>query len=259
MAPNVLRVSNQETIRRVLEKALDVRLLCMIKYQGDTSISVKGNIIDLITEKKNTSIIRFGNISSKGLKYLREKSLVQIECSIMSKKVIFTSRILSMDISSIFVEVPEHLLTVNRRSDERYKCLKEFGAFFKFSNFAPGWDDFSATPFYSHYGHYSGLIAIDDISLGGASLRTNFPAINKVTFKGFVDHDATFIFPMQQYLRTSIELRWIKKIKEYHQDHVSQPRPVTSYRLGLQFIDKSPKLLDSIRIFIHQLNQKQAI
>ena len=89
MEPTVLRVSNQETIRRVLEKAIDVRLLAMIKYQGDTSISVKGNFIDVIREENSKPIIRLGNISSKGLRYLREKSLVQIECCMMAKKVTF--------------------------------------------------------------------------------------------------------------------------------------------------------------------------
>ncbi len=187
---------------------------------------------------------------------------IQVEFATMATKIMFTSPVLDIGESWVRVGFPKTLVSLERRSSDRYVCRDHLMSFLSFSLWEPKVNDVLAPPMYAHQKESGAMVTIADISVGGICVVTRFPSICSVFFRGVVDGRALLHLPMQIPLPVEAEVRWIKKIKE----HVAQPKAdgtislyTRSYRLGLQFRNQSESSKIAIKQFTQQLALKDAI
>jgi hypothetical protein len=263
MDSSILRISSPERVQRILDRVIEAQLGVLFRWPKEPSVSVKGRVtamFDFYLEGgKKAKGLRISNISEKGMRYIWDKEVMQIEFVLMSTKVVFVCKIVSKDQNHVVVTAPKHLISVNRRKNERYPCTDNLTGLFRFDMFRPKWEDFASAPFFQHYSKMSGFIGIEDVSLGGVCISTTFPAINKLARRGLIDDSAELLLPMQKPVKAPVELRWIKRIKEHQKDDDGSVRQYTSYRLGLQFLNMNQELEQAIRMFIQQVTQQEAI
>lgn len=263
MDSSILRITSPERVQRILDRVIEAQLGVLFRWPKEPSVSVKGRVtamFDFYVEGgKKAKGLRISNISEKGMRYIWDKDIMQIEFVLMSTKVVFVCKIVSKDQNHVVVTAPKHLISVNRRKNERYPCTENLKGMFKFDMYNPKWTDYSAEPFYDHYSKLAGHLGVDDISLGGMCVSSAFPAINKLARRGLIDDSSKLILPMQKPVVAPVELRWIKRIKEHHKEEDGSVRQFMTYKLGLQFLNVNQELEASIRMFIQQISQQEAI
>jgi hypothetical protein len=263
MDSSILRISNPERVQRILDRVIEAQLGVLFRWPKEPSVSVKGRVtamFDFYLEGgKKAQGLRISNISEKGMRYIWDKDVMQVEFVLMSTKVVFVCKIVSKDQNHVVVTVPKHLISVNRRKNERYASTENLQGLFRFEMFRPRWEDFAASPCYQHYSKMSGYMKIEDVSLGGICVSSTFPSVNKIARRGLIDDAGEILLPMQKPVTAPIELRWIKRIKEHHKDDDGSVRQFMSYRLGLQFLNMNQEIETAIRMFIQQTTQQEAI
>ncbi len=100
---------------------------------------------------------------------------------------------------------------------------------------------------------------IAEVSFGGICAVARFPSINQTLKRGLVDEKAKLILPMQAPIDVGIEIRWAKRIKEHVAGNSADDSFLRSYRFGLEFTGYTDQMRMSIRQFIQQLSQADAI
>lgn len=244
-------------------RAVNAGLGVFFRCAEDPSISVRGKVdaIHEIVGPKGTrqKCIRINKVSDKGIRYVNGKDVVQVEFVLMSTKVVFMARILKSEANQLHVSLPRHLVSINRRKNERYGCTNELRGYFRLNKYRPPWNDFASAPFFDHFAGISGYMSIDDLSLGGICVTTPFPAINRVISEKFIDPSSEILLSMQKPCIVPTEVRWIKRVKEHEKDDLGGVRQFYTYRIGLQFMSMNDELDATIKQFIQQLAAQDAI
>ena len=193
---------------------------------------------------------------------IRSGAGVQVEFVTMATKVMFVAAVLEKGQESIRLAMPTALVSMERRQNERFTCREDLSAFLRLSIWEPQADDSTAPPFYPHHFASAPLISLADVSSGGICAITRFPAVCSVLLRGVKDESAKLILPMQEPLAVSIEVRWIKRIKEHiqHTQTAGQASLFSrTYRFGLLFTEQSEPLRLGLKQFMQQLALKEAI
>ena len=258
MEESQLKIANGERIGRILRRICQASLQVIIRTDATSSVAIKGRAVSLITEG-NARGVRISNNSEKGMAYLTDRLDAHVEFIMMSTKVIFTSRFLLREQSSIVLTIPEELISIERRKNARYFTTPDLSAFLGFSLFRPAEDDVTSAPFFLHYRDVGALVALSDLSLGGVCAVTRFPALNAVLRRGMIDDAATLHLPMQAPIPLAIEVRWFKKIREHIKTADGSSKSIRTYKCGLEFKGKNEAVEVSIRQFLQQLSQAGAI
>lgn len=258
MNENRLKISNPQRVARILRRICQASLQVIVRVEGSTAVAVKGRAATLIVDSE-TPGLRISNISEKGVSHLGNKSRVQVEFIMMSTKVVFLSTILTREQSSIIVNLPTALLSIERRKNARYACSEDLTAFLDLSLWKPDADDPTAPPFFAHQRDLASYIPIADVSFGGLCAVTRFPAVNSVLRRGLIDDRARLILPMQDPIEVGVEIRWFKRIKEHVKGHEDSQAFMRFYRFGVEFVTQTDATRVAVRQFIQQVSQAGAI
>jgi hypothetical protein len=230
----------------------------MIRVESDSGVAVKGRAANLLFDGDHPTM-RISNISDKGVLHLTVRSRVQVEFIMMSTKVVFVSTLVAREQNSILVQMPLSLVSIERRKNARHNCTEDLTSFLSLSVWRPQPDDVTAQPFFSHFRSISNFMTVSDLSYGGLCAVTRFPSVNSVLRRGLIDDQAKLVLPMQHPIEVSIEVRWLKKIKEHVRGNVGDDSFMRSYRFGVEFVTQSEAAKLAIRQFIQQLSQAGAI
>lgn len=248
---NMLRISNPTRIARIIERICQANLPVILRQMSDSSIAVKGRAVSLSPES-NSYGLRISNISEMGIQHLiRPDAKIQVEFVMMSTKVLFVSQIISSDSQSVVLSMPSVLVSVERRKNARYSTTDEHQALVQFSVWKADGNDMTAPPVFFPESQLASFIQIADLSYGGMCVVTRFPSLNTVLRRGLIDEKAKIILPLAEPFEVSLEVRWVKRIKEHIAENESK-QIVRSYRFGLEFV-KQP---ENVKIAIHQFIQK---
>lgn len=255
---NILKISNSTRIARILQRICQANLPVIVRELNDSSVAVKGRASSLTMDPSN-QLIRISNISDKGIQHLhRPHAKIQVEFVMMSTKVLFVTQLVSIDANSITLMSPSVLVSVERRKNARYSTTDALRAMIHLSLWTPSHDDLTAPPVFAHAPQLANFIQIADLSYGGLCAVTRFPSVNSVIRRGLIDEKAKLILPMQQPFDVSVEIRWIKKIREHVSEYANK-QVVRSYRFGLEFVRQSEEVRVAVHQFIQQISQADAI
>jgi hypothetical protein len=259
MSENRLKISSPERIQRILLRVCEAKIPVVLRVIGaNSAIAIKARAQDLGVDSAGLRFVGFSGISKAGIDMIEVGSGLQVEFATMATKIMFSTPILQRGPSWVRVGFPKTLVSLERRSSDRYLCRDHLMSFVSFSLWEPKVTDVIGPPLYAHQQESAAMVPIADISVGGICAVTRFPSICNVVFRGVIDLQARVHLPMQPAIPVEIEVRWIKKIKE-HLTHVNKDAPIALYsrfyRLGIQFRDPS----DSFKIAVKQFTQQLAL
>lgn len=255
---NKLKVSNPERILRILQKLCQANLQVTIRPAGTENLSIRGKAM-AVNNDQMLAGVRIGGISEKGMTLLPNGSKIQVEFIMMSTKVVFQSVILRRDETTILVQRPIALVSIERRKNARYATTPEMLGFVSLGCWRNLEADLLAPPFFSRHETISHQIRIADVSANGLCGMFQFPSLLAALKSGMTDTGAQLHLPMLEPIRIDLQIRWIKKVKEEVGDSQSGIRQLRTYRFGCEFAEPSENAMLMIRNFIHQLTQQGAI
>jgi len=231
-----------------------------VRGVSSSSVLVKGRASGILSGgTNNPPLMRIANISEKGITHLVGTGRVQVEFVMMSTKVAFVTSVVTREDLSILVLIPQTLVSVERRKNSRYLCNDEVRAFLDLSAWRPQINDLAGPPFYPHGRNIAGFIPVADVSQGGVCGITRFPTSITFVKRGLIDDKATIILPMIGRIPCSLEIRWVKKIKEHQKGQDGKDIQRRFYRFGAQFVGDSDILKVSLRQFMTRLSEAGAI
>lgn len=258
--PQKMKVSNPDRILRVLERVASGSLSVQIRALGQVETAVKGRAVSL---NNNGSLQNFsiGGISEKGRAYLSSLADggIQVEFVLMSTKIVFYARLLQLNSSGIVVSIPSFLLSIERRKDARFPITVSTRAYIKLTDWYPDIRDPGVTPFFGYQRDLAVLQQVGDVSVGGLSLVSRFPAVCKIFQRGAIVDNAALMLPLTPPLPAKLEIRWVKRIKESIQDFNGQQRTTRAYKFGVQFLNPSEELQYELQKFMARLAVAEAI
>ena len=263
MEESIVKITSEERIARILEKVIQANMQVYLRWPKDPGVAVKGRLAP-ITELDEKSLvkgvgIRISEISEKGSRYLASKELIQVEFVLMSTKIVFASRVIFRGKEFLIVAFPTCLVSIERRKNARFKATSSHVGFIKLEHHNPSKDDFTAMPYFSSFQGLAGALKVEDVSLGGLSVSTNFPSVLPYATRGTIDEGAILTLPLQKPVLCPIEVRWIKKITATESDGAENLVKTLTIKLGFQFTSVSPELENALRIYIMQVSQAEAI
>ena len=233
-----------------------------MRVGGNGGVAIRARASDINLAANTKAFVGFTGISIPGMSMIRTGLGVQVEFVTMATKVMFVAAVLEKGRDSIRLGIPNALVSMERRQNERLNCREDLSAFIRLSIWEPQVEDSSAPPYYLHHSTAASMISLADVSSGGACAVTRFPALCPVLLRGTKDEAAQLVLPMQEPLAVSIEVRWIKRIKEHIQQTQSAGQASLysrTYRFGFLFTEQSEPLRFGLKQFIQQLALKEAI
>ena len=245
---------------RILLRVAESGLPVLIRAVSLPEIAVKGRAT-APGEVLSGAGMKLTNISEKGRAHiaLHAPGGVQIEFVLMSTKIVFYTHVLMVDENSANVAIPSYLLSIERRKDGRFPVTTSARAYLRVHSFQPDLRDLAAPPYFEHQRLSAGLIHVGDVSMGGISLISRFPAITRIFARNAVIDMAEILFPLSAPLHCSLEVRWTKKIRDGLPTEDGKGRMTRLYKFGIRFIDPKVEVVNSIQAFIHRLSQADAI
>ncbi len=254
---NRLKITNPDRIDRILRKICDASMQVVMRRADLKAIAVRGRAATL-HEEPGSNGMRISNISAQGMQHLVTVDDLQVEFRGMSTQVGFASKILVREQSSVIVAVPQSLVSLERRKSSRVLSTGRLAPFVKLGVWKPAASDLASPPVFPHFQDLASQVLIADISEGGLCCTTRFPAVVNALTRGVIDDHALLYFPMRTPLEVSLEVRWVKRIKERVKVEGAE-RFERHYRFGLQFVKMSSEARMRVRQFIQQLTVADAI
>jgi hypothetical protein len=258
-----VKITNPERVARILNKICQSNLQVFMRTELNQGLAVKGKASNIVSAKLPDSTkvltLRVSNISEPGMDYLSHQEKVQVEFIMMATKVVFVSKIISTEQNSILVSFPKSLVSIERRKNARFLTNEATIGFVRMSIWQPNYRDTTTPPVFPQYRLLAGNMPILDLSSGGICLGTRFPSVFQELKRGKIDEEAILLLPMQRPIETTLEVRWVKKIKEHAKDPLGEIRSFTSYRFGCEFRAESEEVKVGIRQFVAQLTESEAI
>lgn len=259
--PDKIKVSNPERIRRVLQRVAEGGLSLHIRTLQQVDTAVKGRAVAR-TLADIGQTFSISGISERGRAHLASTSQggVQIEFVLMSTKIVFFSRVLEIIGSEIKVSIPDYLVSMERRKDARFPVTVNTRAYVQLSNWHPDLKDLTVQPFLEYQRDIASLQHVGDLSQGGLSLVSRFPAMCRFLQRGAVLEKCNLMLPLTEPIPMVAEIRWSKRLRESIQDSNSGiPRMARIYKFGLQFINPSERLQSELQKFMARLVVADAI
>ena len=258
MTDSRIKITSPEMVLRILQRTCEASLPLMIRGDSDPSIAVKGRSVEILMAQKSP-FFRIDNVSDRGMKHLEASTKLQVEFVLTEAKIVFVSTIVSRDNHSIVLHVPKSLVSIERRKNARYTCTPAMRAFITLSAWQPSSDDALTPPFYPHHAGLGGFLEVADLSMGGVCFLTRFPALGLIVKKGHIEEHARVYFPMSSSVDAKVEVRWVKRVKEYSKETQVNDHFERFYRFGGEFIEPSDQLKFAIRQYAQKLSQEGAL
>ena len=262
MSENRQKILTPERVQRILQHICEAKIPVVLRVGGNGGVAIRARASDINFGGSAQAFVDFTGISIPGMSMIRTGIGVQVEFVTMATKVMFVAAVLEKGQDNIHLAMPTALVSMERRQNERLNCREDLSAFIRLSIWEPQIDDSTAPPYYLHHTASAPLISLADVSSGGVCAITRFPALCSVLPRGVKDGAAKLILPMQEPLTVSIEVRWIKRIKEHLQQTQTAGQASLysrTYRFGLLFTEQSEPLRLGLKQFMQQLALKEAI
>jgi hypothetical protein len=255
-----MKVINPERILRVLERVSNGGLSVQIRSLRQQDVAVKGRAIPshALQSKIGFSIT---GLSDKGRGHLLSTAEggLQIEFVLMSTKIVFYSRLIDMDASGVVVSIPDYLLSIERRKDTRFGVTDGTRAYVRMDDWHVDHRDAAAPPFFEYQRSFASLLQVGDVSVGGLSLVSRFPAACRLLQRGAVIDKSQMMLPLMAPIPLIMEVRWVKRVRENLPDSKGEMRTTRAYKFGIQYVNPTEMLQKELQKFMARLAVAEAI
>ena len=253
-----LKISNPERLGRILEKICQANLNVVIRTDSRPSVAVKGRAQALINEGHSPHI-SIAEISDRGRLHLGDETDIQVEFIMLSSKVVFRTKILVWQRDVILLSLPSSLISIERRKNLRQACSENLAAFITLSSYQPKSQGVGSPVVMEHLHPLKNYLGVVDLSMGGLCATARFPEIIDNLTLHPIDDQAQLILPMQSPVVLPMQVRWVKRIKEYQSGPHGQGGYIRQVRFGVEFRDISEANANAVGRFMKQLSQSEAI
>ena len=227
------KIINKERIGRLIDRMCVEKLLAIIRRKTESSVAIRSCVQEILSE--DVKYIRLDKISKKGMTFLHESDSISVEVIGMPTRLIFQTKIVKRQTSSIMISFPTSLLSIERRTNSRYRSTVNCRSYVALNDWRAIPDDIAAPPTFEIYDHLSSWCFVHDLSSNGLCLSSYFPSVIKhLRIKGH-EKNAKIIFPMQDPLLVNFTIRWCRKIQLKKMEH-----DFFEFRIGGQFFDLNP-------------------
>ena len=255
-----MRISSPEKVARVLEKVGASGLPLLIRALSSPSTAIKGRAIPVGGSIRESGF-KIGNISEQGIRFLAANAAggIQIEFVLMATKVVFFTSLSFLGRQDCVALLPSYLVSIERRKDTRFPVAGNARAFLSVNSWVPDAGDPATVPFFESTKNLASLLPVGDVSMGGISVVTRFPAACKMLDRGHAIEEVKFYLPLLPAFEVEASVRWCKRQKEAVQDVDGRARISRTYRFGIQFVNPTEELIRNLQLFIQQISQADAI
>lgn len=269
--------SRPEQVLEILREVNRRKTQVLIKYSNDGKL-VRGVVEDLLGAEGSLVV---SGISSAGDSLLAPYKLVRIEFILLSKKIVFVSKIKQRVPGKILLAIPEKLVAFERRSNSRFRVPMSCAAFLEFSDRRIDLERFDApfTPrFMRDDGSSAPRVRIDDVSLGGVACFTRYGAVADLFRADEDELKANLYLPSTAPLAVHVSVRWTKKTTAavVHGNYDDFQRIVANrlkllpssdelqmrenfFRIGFQFTEVTSELDASLRSFMKLVQTAESV
>ncbi len=269
--------SRPEQVLEILREVNRRKTQVLIKYSNDGKL-VRGVVEDLLGAEGSLVV---SGISSSGDSLLAPYKLVRIEFILLSKKIVFVSKIKQRVPGKILLAIPEKLVAFERRSNSRFRVPMSCAAFLEFSDRRIDLERFDApfTPrFMRDDGSSAPRVRIDDVSLGGIACFTRYGAVADLFRADEDELKANLYLPSTAPLAVHVSVRWTKKTTAavVHGNYDDFQRIVANrlkllpssdelqmrenfFRIGFQFTEVTSELDASLRSFMKLVQTAESV
>jgi hypothetical protein len=269
--------SRPEQVLEILREVNRRKTQVLIKYSNDGKL-VRGVVEDLLGAEGSLVV---SGISSSGDSLLAPYKLVRIEFILLSKKIVFVSKIKQRVPGKILLAIPEKLVAYERRSNSRFRVPMSCAAFLEFSDRRIDLERFDApfTPrFMRDDGSSAPRVRIDDVSLGGVACFTRYGAVADLFRADEDELKANLYLPSTSPLAVHVSVRWTKKTTAavVHGNYDDFQRIVANrlkllpssdelqmrenfFRIGFQFTEVTSELDASLRAFMKLVQTAESV
>ena len=269
--------SRPEQVLEILREVNRRKTQVLIKYSNDGKL-VRGVVEDILGSEGSLVV---SGISSAGDALLAPYKLVRIEFILLSKKIVFVSKIKQRVPGKILLAIPEKLVAFERRSNSRFRVPIACAAFLEFSDRRIDLERFDApfTPrFMRDDGASAPRVRIDDVSLGGVACFTRYGAVADLFRADEDELKANLYLPSTAPLAVHVSVRWTKKTTAavVHGNYDDFQRIVANrlkllpsfdqlqmrenfFRIGFQFTEVTSELDASLRAFMKLVQTAESV
>lgn len=246
-----IKITSPGKVAELLAKVAASGCPLLIKALSMPDISVRGRAFPNDNLQSSTQL-KIGNLSANGLTHLAKHSAggVQVEFILAAIKIVFVTTLSSFTGLTCLVNYPKLLESVERRKEARIPAIGNSRAYLSLDSWTPDASDPSTVPFFESSKEFAPLIMIGDVSNGGLSVVSTFPAICRSLSVSDRIEGALFHLPMQHPIRVMISIRWAKKTVDIIKSEGDQDRSITSFKFGIQFEDASEEVKKSLKAFL---------
>lgn len=269
--------SRPEQVLEILREVNRRKTQVLIKYSSDGKL-VRGVVEDLLSSEGSLVV---SGISAAGDQLLAPYKLVRIEFILLSKKIIFVTKIKQRIPGKILLAVPDKLVALERRANSRFRVPIACAAFLEFSDRQIELDRFDA-PFVPRFlrddGARAARVRIDDVSLGGVACFTRYGAVADLFRADEDELNAHLYLPSTAPMAVRVSVRWTKKTTaavlggsydDFQRIIATRLKVLPSaedmqmrenfYRIGFQFTEVTSELDASLRSFIKLVQTAESV
>jgi hypothetical protein len=269
--------SKPEQVLEILREINRRKTQVLIKYSNEGKL-VRGVVEDLLGAEGSLVV---AGISPSGDSLLASYKLVRIEFILLSKKIVFVSKIKQRVAGKILLAIPEKLVAYERRANARFRVPISCAAFLEFEDRRFEVERFDApfVPIFQRNENSSApRLRIDDVSLGGVACFTRYGAISELFRADEDEIRAVLYLPSNNPLQVKVSVRWTKKttaavsqggfgdfqrivanrVKLMPNSDEMQMRE-TFFRIGFQFTEVTSDLDSSLRAFMKLVQTAESV
>jgi len=269
--------SRPEQVLEILREVNRRKTQVLIKYANDGKL-VRGVVEDLLGAEGSLVI---AGISPSGDSLLAPYKLVRIEFILLSKKIVFVSKIKQRVPGKILLAIPEKLVAFERRTNSRFRVPISCAAFLEFPDRRIELERFDS-PFIPRFlrdeTSSSARVRLDDVSLGGVACFTRYAAVADL-FRADEDELKAHLFlPSTAPIAVHVSVRWTKKTTSaVMQGNYNDLQRIVAnrlkllpssdemqmrenfYRIGFQFTEVTSELDAALRAFIKLVQTAESV
>lgn len=251
------KITTPIRIRRVLEKMCNAHMSIIMKTDSRKTTGVRGQLTH-VADVDGKEFIFVTDVSERGKSLLKGEKSVKVEVQGMPSRVVFLSKIQKRTDMGIRLDLPKKIVSVERRQNARLPMATNYTAYLRTKGWTPKVHDLAAPPLITPFEHLASLIALADISVGGACIMSHFPAAT-FAIEGWSNPiEGSLILPMNAPIDLKFNIRWKKKTTNRVIDDGLE-RARLEFRLGIEFEEPTEDLVIKLRAFMRQLSLAQAI
>jgi hypothetical protein len=269
--------SRPEQVLEILREVNRRKTQVLIKYANDGKL-VRGVVEDLLGAEGSLVI---SGISPSGDSLLAPYKLVRIEFILLSKKIVFVSKIKQRVPGKILLAIPEKLVAFERRANSRFRVPISCAAFLELPDRRIELERFDS-PFIPRFlrdeTSSSARVRIDDVSLGGVACFTRYAAVADLFRADEDELKAHLYLPSTAPIPVHVSVRWTKKTtsavmqgnyNDFQRIIANRLKLLPSgeemqmrenfYRVGFQFTEVSSELDAALRAFIKLVQTAESV